>query len=667
MEIPGYRNLTVLGRGGFSTVYRAVQESVQRDVALKVLGVHMAGADAKVRFSRECATNGRVGTHPNIVTLFDSGFADDGSPYLAMQLCSGGSLSERLRATGALPVSEVLRIGVKISAALQYAHSAGVLHRDIKPENILISDFGEPELADFGISSVDDQRLSTVTASSFTINHAAPEALAGAPSSVSTDVYSLCSTLYTLVAGHTPFTAPSSTALVALVNMVMNQPAPSTGRADVPDSLERLLAAGLSKTPALRPVDARAVGTALQQIQGELRLPVTEFPSAPPPLTFSPTQTFSPPGSAVPGGAGVAGVAGAGLAGVGVAGAGLAGAGVAGAGPAGALDTGNLPSTGAMPPPGTRRPMIDTGARPAAQPPVPLAPTSLDPALPPAGTGQWGAWASEVGTGQARNPGPADDGHFHPVPPVIIPPVDRAGPAGPGRGPDRRAWWIAAIVLTVLIVGAGVYFLAIRKSSQAGPNPPAPIGSSAARSPATSPSPRSSATPTKKSSTSPSTSRSAPTTSASTSRSSSSPTKVATAPAVITSFGSSTLPAGNVECATPGSMVTIAMTWQTQGATRAWIGIDTNDASKGPAAPVATSSDNYGLQYACSAASHVFTLTVANADGTTISASVTYTSRFPPSTTPAPTTPTTPTTPSSPATSSSTTKPTTPAPSTPVS
>src|ERR1700712_1725602 len=132
MQVPGYRDLTVLGRGGFSTVYRAVQESVLRDVALKVLAVHMAGADAKLRFRRECATNGRVGTHPNIVTLFDSGFADHGSPFLAMQLCAVGSLSERLRSDGPLPMAEVLRVGVKISAALHYAHSAGVLHRDIK-------------------------------------------------------------------------------------------------------------------------------------------------------------------------------------------------------------------------------------------------------------------------------------------------------------------------------------------------------------------------------------------------------------------------------------------------------------------------------------------------------------------------------------------------------
>jgi serine/threonine-protein kinase PknK len=641
MQIAGYRNLTVLGRGGFSTVYRAVQESVQREVALKVLGVHMAGADAKARFGRECATNGRVGTHPNIVTLFDSGFADDGSPYLAMQLCSGGSLSERIRASGALPISEVLRIGVKIAAALQYAHSAGVLHRDIKPENILISDFGEPELADFGISSVDDQRLSTVTASSFTLNHAAPEALSGQPSSVSTDVYSLCSTLYTLVAGHTPFLAPSSTALVALVNMVMNQPAPPTARADVPDSLERLLADGLSKTPEARPVDARAVGTALQQIQGELGLPITEFPSAPPPLASSPTQTFSALGEAALGEAAL------GRAALGR-----------------VLDTGDLPATGAMPPtgdmppPASHPPLGYTEARPPAPRPAPrapLAPTALNPKVPRSTTGQWGAWADDVGTGQAGNSGPAGAGRFRSGPPVVIPPADAGMTSGPDRGPDRGAWWIAAVVLVVLIIGGGVYLLAIRQP----PSPaPAPAASASAlvRSSTISRPAKPSATPTP--TTSPSTTRSSPTTTPpSTQPSTSASTAPAAAAAVITSFGSSTLPAGDVDCPTPTSVVSIPMTWQTEGATKAWIGIDTNDASKDGSPSVATSSTNYPLQYQCSAFRHVFTLTVANADGKPTSASVTYTSKFPAATpttasTPTATTATTPTASSAPTTSS---------------
>lgn len=411
MQIPGYRDLTVLGRGGFSTVYRALQESVQRDVALKVLGVHMAGADAKARFRRECATNGRVGTHPNIVTLFDSGFADDGSPYLAMQLCGGGSLSERLRATGPLPVAEALRIGVKISAALQYAHSAGVLHRDIKPENILISDFGEPELADFGISSVEDQRLSTVTASSFTINHAAPETLAGQPSSVSSDVYSLCSTLFTLVAGRTPFNAPSAAALVALVNLVMNTPAPATDRADVPASLERLLAAGLSKTPAGRPGDAKAVGSALQDIQRQLGLPVTEFPSAPPPLAFSPTQTLSAKSDGSNGDR---------------------------------IDTGALPGTGAMPPTGR---WGDWASNAIAGGPA---------AGPAAGGPAAGPWSPPPGDVRGRL-GP---------PPVLPSPSRLAASSIPDEPrSDRRGWIWAAVAATVVVLAVVVYLIVAHPGS----------------------------------------------------------------------------------------------------------------------------------------------------------------------------------------------------------
>ena len=356
MEISGYRDLTVLGRGGFSTVYRAHQESVQRDVALKVLSIHLAGADTRARFRRECATNGRVGTHPNIVTLFDSGFADDGSPYLAMQLCSGGSMAERLRSSGPLPIADVLRVGVKIAAALHYAHSAGVLHRDIKPENILVSDFGEPELADFGISAVDDQRLSTHHG---VLVHHQPRGTRGLVRQTVFGFLGRVRPQFDPVhpgRGRTPFNAPSSTALVALVNMVMNDPAPATGRADVPVALEELLAAGLSKTPEGRPADARVFGEALQQIQREVGLPVTEFAWAAARDRPIGTARMAPPSGEVAAGAALVAAA--------------------------AVDTGELPPTGAMP-----GEPVDTGALP---PTGPLPSTEAPAVADAAATGRRG-------------------------------------------------------------------------------------------------------------------------------------------------------------------------------------------------------------------------------------------------------------------------------------
>ncbi len=275
MQIPGYTDLIPVGRGGFSTVYRAHQVALDRDVAVKVLSVDLVDEAARARFHRECATNGRVGTHPNVVTGYDSGFTDDGQPFLSMQWCPDGSLGDALRRKGPLSVEQVLHTGVSIASALAFAHSSGVLHRDLKPENILLSPFGEPLLADFGIAVVDDQRISTATASSFTINHAAPECLAGEPPSPSADVYGLASTLYTLLAGHPPFVAGSSAALAALLKMVLNDPAPPVDRGDVPESLNRLLLAGLAKEPGERPADAATFGRDLQQVQVELGLPIT--------------------------------------------------------------------------------------------------------------------------------------------------------------------------------------------------------------------------------------------------------------------------------------------------------------------------------------------------------------------------------------------------------
>lgn len=685
MQIPGYRDLTVLGRGGFSTVYTALQESVEREVALKVLGVHIAGADAKARFRRECATNGRVGNHPNIVTLFDSGFADDGSPYLAMQLCSGGSLSDRLRASGALAVAEVLRVGVKIAAALQFAHSAGVLHRDIKPENILVSDFGEPELADFGISSVDDQRMSTVTASSFTINHAAPEALAGQPSSVSSDIYSLCSTLFTLVAGHTPFNAPSATALVALVNMVMNQPAPSTGRPDVPASFEQLLAAGLSKTPAGRPSDARAVGAALQAIQQELGLPVTEFPSAPAPLAYSQTQSLAELQQSDPAtpGAGM-GIAGA-VAGAGIAAAGVAGllAGGRGTGPgseppgsaAAPLDTGALPATGAMPGhPATGVPPVVLGRPATGVPPVVAAAGPVPPSAPDAGaapTGAWGAWADE------RFGDPTGSGGYVPgvpsaipaMPPAALAPSARSVPDRRQDPPDRRVWWIVAAAVLVLLLAGGVYFVATRNTGatvSAG-GTPTPSGTALKTSAGANTTPSRSRPNTTPSSTRPTQSSTPP------------PAAAAITPVIDSYGGKDRTESDPVDCATAATNVQIQLVWNTTDAARAWIGIDSpgGDASAKPNTPAGVSSGGFGAPFACSAAKHTYTLTVQSATGDNVSKSVTFVRKLAepttseltttsasqstsadstpttPSTAPAPATPSTPTTAPTTATTSS--------------
>ncbi|MEU7897721.1 serine/threonine-protein kinase [Nonomuraea sp. NPDC049152] len=153
-DAPGYRVLGTAGQGGFGVVYKAYQERLDRVVALKVLTVDRVDARTMRRFQRELQLTGRLTGHPNVVTVFDTGTTRSGKPYIAMEFFENGSLRDRVRAQGPLPVADVLRTGVKLAAALAAVHEAGVLHGDIKPQNILISRYGEPAIADFGVARV---------------------------------------------------------------------------------------------------------------------------------------------------------------------------------------------------------------------------------------------------------------------------------------------------------------------------------------------------------------------------------------------------------------------------------------------------------------------------------------------------------------------------------
>ena len=164
-----------IGSGGFSVVYRARQQSMNREVAIKVLNTGFATDAERRTFERECHALGQLSHHPNIVTVFDDAITDDGRPCIVMELYSS-TYRERVEEIGPLPIDEVLAVGVRICGALQTAHDAGVLHRDIKPHNIFLSAYGEPALGDFGISTIDDER-SHSGASGVSVAYAAPEML----------------------------------------------------------------------------------------------------------------------------------------------------------------------------------------------------------------------------------------------------------------------------------------------------------------------------------------------------------------------------------------------------------------------------------------------------------------------------------------------------------
>lgn len=266
-DIAGYTYLDLLGMGGYADVFAYEQLMPRRKVAVKVMIDHAAGEVERQRFTDEANAMASVSDHPHIVAIHAASVAADGRPYLVMELYDGDNYSKRSRESQ-IPLAEVLRVGVQISAAVEAAHRAGILHRDIKPANILTNRYGKPALTDFGIAGSSlDETLSDVIGMS--IPWSPPEVVMGRePGGVPGDVYSLAATVYTLLVGRSPFEPAgkrlSSTDLMARID---REPPPPLGRADVPPALARMLAQALAKSPGDRPQTAAAFGRQLQEIE----------------------------------------------------------------------------------------------------------------------------------------------------------------------------------------------------------------------------------------------------------------------------------------------------------------------------------------------------------------------------------------------------------------
>jgi serine/threonine protein kinase len=266
-EIPaGYRDPVLVGHGGFADVYRAEREGLEQVVALKVLRSDHLDASDRKQFERECRTLGRLSGTPHIVTPVDAGFTPQGRPYLAMTFVDGGTLAQRMNGQP-LPVDEVVQAGVVVATALDAAHAASVLHRDVKPENVLVSRNGDLWLSDFGIATMTDT-VSTQTGSGLTPWHVAPEILNGDEATVAADLYSLGSTLHTLLTGAPPFKRGSGeNSLAMILKRVVHEQPPTIARADVPPAMSDVIRSLLAKQPGHRLRSAAEVAQTFLHVQ----------------------------------------------------------------------------------------------------------------------------------------------------------------------------------------------------------------------------------------------------------------------------------------------------------------------------------------------------------------------------------------------------------------
>jgi serine/threonine-protein kinase len=273
-----YRVQAKIASGGTSTVYRGLDERLDRPVAVKVMDARYAGDEQFLtRFRMEARTVARL-KHPGLVAVYDQGL-DARHPFLVMELIEGGTLRELLIERGPMPPHAVAAVLRPVLGGLGAAHRAGLVHRDVKPENVLISDDGEVKIADFGL--VRAVAAAGITSASVILGTAAylsPEQVRDGKATPSSDVYAAGILTYELLTGRTPFSGDSPLA-VAYQRLDTDVPPPSAAIEGVPTQFDELVGRATARDPADRYADAGELGAELDAIAEELALPGFRVPA----------------------------------------------------------------------------------------------------------------------------------------------------------------------------------------------------------------------------------------------------------------------------------------------------------------------------------------------------------------------------------------------------
>src|SRR3979409_1237315 len=236
-----YRLGARIGAGGMSTVYRAFDETLQRQVAIKLMNREVASeSDQLERFRREARAVAQL-SHPHIVGVIDAG-EDESRPYIVFEYVEGETLKERIHELGRLPVDESLAYAIEIARALGSAHAHGIVHRDVKPQNVLVDEEGSAKVTDFGIARPLDQEGLTADGRVLgTTDYVSPEQALGHPVTGQSDLYSLGIVLFEMLTGDVPFKGDNQVAVAMkhvreqLPDVQMRRPEVSSALAAVVD------------------------------------------------------------------------------------------------------------------------------------------------------------------------------------------------------------------------------------------------------------------------------------------------------------------------------------------------------------------------------------------------------------------------------------------------
>jgi hypothetical protein len=241
-----YRLEARIGAGGMSTVYRALDETLERQVAIKLMNREVASdSDELERFRREARALAQL-SHPHIVGVIDAG-EDDGRPYIVLEYVEGETLKERIRRLGRLPVPEAVAYAIEIARALGAAHARHIIHRDVKPQNVLIDEEGSAKVTDFGIArTLEEDGLTADGRVLGTTDYVSPEQALGQYVTGQSDLYSLGVVLYEMLTGEVPFKGENQVA-VAMKHVREELPDVQTKRPEISAALASVVETATAK------------------------------------------------------------------------------------------------------------------------------------------------------------------------------------------------------------------------------------------------------------------------------------------------------------------------------------------------------------------------------------------------------------------------------------